>query len=123
MNRLRRFNPNFTETGEPIGGVFPDTRRIIKSILDSEEREDGRYFKVRAAGRSGTKWVKETSLPEIVVKAYDKIRKAKTQTPQVGKRVRVYWPLDKQFYSGKLMHTIRTLESMSSSTTTERLKI
>ena len=100
VNRLRRFNPDLKETGEPVGGVFPDTRRIIKSILDSEDREDGKYFKVRSAVRGGSKWVKEQDLPEIVVRTYQKIRQAKTQTPEVGMRVRIYWPLDKVFYSG-----------------------
>ena len=100
VNRLRRFDESFQETGEPTEGVFPDTRRIIKTILKTEDREDGRYFKVRSASRTGVKWVKETSLPEVVVKAYDNIKAARLKMPKVGLKIEVYWPIDKSFYSG-----------------------
>eukprot|EP00171_Calliarthron_tuberculosum_P023167 IDg23167t1 len=75
VNRLRHFNEQHIETGNPIGGVFPDSRRILKSIIEVQSRSDGRYFKVRSAGRTGTKWVRENMLPEVVVKSFDNIEK------------------------------------------------
>ena len=100
VNRLRRFSEDLKETGDPISGVFPDTRRIIKLIMEVEDREDGKYYKIRAARRSGSKWLKESELPEVVVKAYEKTSKAKIQSAKVGMRLRIFWPLDNVFYSG-----------------------
>jgi len=47
VNRLRRFSEDFEETGDPIGGVFPDTRRILKSIKKRTQRQSGRWYKVK----------------------------------------------------------------------------
>ena len=93
VNILRRFSPELKETRDPIEGAFLDTRRIIRTILDDEEREDERYFRIRAARRRGVKWVNDSDLPEVVVKAYDKVTKSKHLKYEIGMRLLIFFHL------------------------------
>lgn len=49
-NRLCHFNKHQLEKEKPIGVVFPDSRRILKSIMEVQERHDRRYSNVLSAG-------------------------------------------------------------------------
>eukprot|EP00173_Palmaria_palmata_P001617 Plantae.Rhodophyta-Palmaria_palmata.ctg192.p3 GENE.Plantae.Rhodophyta-Palmaria_palmata.ctg192~~Plantae.Rhodophyta-Palmaria_palmata.ctg192.p3 ORF type:complete len:172 (+),score=38.05 Plantae.Rhodophyta-Palmaria_palmata.ctg192:2302-2817(+) len=70
VNRLARLSERLVEPEEGIGGIFPDTRRGIKSILGWKETQNEKQFKIVSRGRNGHKWVKESDLPPLVLKAY-----------------------------------------------------
>jgi hypothetical protein len=67
VNRLRHFDVvKHRETGDPVEGMWPDSRRILQGIMAEREDKPG-IFKVRFAGRRGFKEVKETDLPTVAV--------------------------------------------------------
>ena len=70
VNRLRKLDPEVSETGDPRDGVFPDSRRLIRMISDDRVLHGRRQLKVRSRGRRGFVWKDENELPELVVKAY-----------------------------------------------------
>lgn len=76
VNRLRAFDDDVNETGDPLDGVFPDSRRIIQSIIDVKARKDKRKFKVKAVFSNTPVWIDEEELPSLIVKEYDAIRKS-----------------------------------------------
>lgn len=73
VNRMARFDERVVEDAEEAGGVFPDTRRLIKAVLDWRIREGRAQYQVRHRGRVGTKWIDEEDLPPVVVKTYRRI--------------------------------------------------
>ena len=74
VNRLRRFSDGATETNDPNDGVYPDTRRIFKGITGTRTKDGIREFKIKALFQVPVSWIKESDLPELVVKEYDKIK-------------------------------------------------
>jgi hypothetical protein len=64
---LRHFEvTKHAEAAVPTDGMWPGSRRILRGII---EKKDGR-FKVNHVGKGGYKWMDDTGLPKIVVKAY-----------------------------------------------------
>jgi len=73
VNRLQKYDEDICETGDPIDGVFPDSRRIIKSIIGEKIRDGKRWFKVKHTYANGAEWVSEADLPTLIVAEYDAI--------------------------------------------------
>ena len=73
VNRMAHFSERVTEDTEEVGGVFPDTRRVIRTMLDWRIREGRAQYQVRHRGRSGTKWIDEQDLPPVAVQTYRRI--------------------------------------------------
>jgi hypothetical protein len=59
---------------KPGAGMWPDSRRTLRGILERRGREGEREYKVRRAGRRGYVWVREADLPEVVIKAYELLK-------------------------------------------------
>jgi hypothetical protein len=74
VNRLAKLSERLIEP-QGVSGVFPDTRRDIKSILEWEEVQGVKLFKICSRGRNGFKWVPDFDLPPVVVMAYFRIMK------------------------------------------------
>jgi transposase InsO family protein len=71
VNRLRKIDSEtLQETEDPREGMWPDTRRVLRGLVDERMGQAGAEFKVRSRGRSGFTWRKEEDLPDIAVKAY-----------------------------------------------------
>ena len=73
VNRLQKFEDDIIETDDALGGVFPDTRRLICAIVGSKVFGSTRKFKVKFSYVPGTRWVDELELPERVVKECDEL--------------------------------------------------
>ena len=78
VNRLRRSSTMQAESEGPMKGMFPDSFRILRSILDSRGSKRERGFKLRSVGRNGFVWLPEAEVPEVVIAAYD-LRKSGRQ--------------------------------------------
>jgi len=70
VNRLRAFDENVHETSDALDGVFPDSRRLIKSITGDKRVKGTTFFKVKRIYSRGSDWVSEADLPELVVAEY-----------------------------------------------------
>ena len=77
VNRLRRIDEEVRETGDPLDGIFPDSRRIIQDIVTVKRKSGKRWFKINGKLRTGAEWVREENLPELIVAEYDAISAAK----------------------------------------------
>jgi hypothetical protein len=44
---------------KPEAGMWPDSQRLLRGILELQEKEGAREYKVRHAGRRGYIWVRE----------------------------------------------------------------
>jgi hypothetical protein len=73
LNRLERFSERLVEPQEGVSGVFPDTRRDIKGILEWKEVQGVKQFKIRSRGRNGFRWETVSDLPPVVMTAYSRI--------------------------------------------------
>jgi hypothetical protein len=71
VNRLRHFSAEIKEQESPLGGIYPDSRRLFLRLLGDKLEQDEHWFKLVSPGRNGFVWKRESELPEIVVKAYD----------------------------------------------------
>ncbi len=86
-NRRRRIGAEVVESGEPRNGVFPDslgTLGKIKGTKDARCPETGelvRWLKVQVGGMRSRRWTKETYLPDVVVKLYDKLNANTADAP------------------------------------------
>ena len=78
VNRLRRFSTMQAGSEEPIEGMFPDSFRILRGLLDSRGSGQERELKLRSVGRNGYEWLPEAEVPGVVVAAYD-LRKSGRQ--------------------------------------------
>jgi transposase InsO family protein len=74
VNRLTSKKPDVRETQDPVQGLFPDSRRLLENVLTYDPQ--ARKFKIKSRGRSGSTWVPETKLPDVVVRAYQLDREA-----------------------------------------------
>jgi hypothetical protein len=59
---------------KPEAGMWPDSRRTLRGILERREKEGAREYKVRRAGRRVYVWVREADLPEVAIKAYELLK-------------------------------------------------
>ena len=73
VDRMARFDERVVEDAEEVGGVFPDTRHIIRGILDWRIRNGVAQYQVRHRGRTGSKWVDEQDLPPLVIQTYRRV--------------------------------------------------
>lgn len=73
VNRMARFDERVAEDAEEVGGVFPDTRRLIRAILNWRIRGGRAQYQIRHRGHTGSKWVDEDDLPPVVVRTYRRI--------------------------------------------------
>ena len=71
VNRLRRSSTMQAESEDPMEGMFPDSFRILRSLLDSRGSGQEREFKLKSVGRNGYVWLPEAEVPEVVIAAYD----------------------------------------------------
>jgi hypothetical protein len=55
-------------------GMWPDSRRTFRGILERREKEGAREHKVRRAGRRGYVWIRVADLPDVVIKAYELLK-------------------------------------------------
>jgi Integrase zinc binding domain/Integrase core domain len=78
VNRLTRTDQDLKETQNPVEGLFPDSRRLLRNVLEYDAIK--KQFKTRSAGRRGYKWIDEPNLPDVVVTAYWTIRTANPTT-------------------------------------------
>jgi Integrase core domain len=80
VNRMRRWSSQAAEDArDPKAGLWPDSRRVVQSILDRREREGKLEYRIPKVGRRGSAWVSEASLPEVVVRAYELLAKERAQ--------------------------------------------
>lgn len=59
VNRLQAFDDYVNKTGNPLDGVFPDSRRIIQSIIDVKKRKVKRIFKIKVVFSNTPVWIDE----------------------------------------------------------------
>lgn len=71
VNRLRRSSKMQAESEDPMEGMFPDSFRVLRNLLDSRGEGKEREFKLKSAGRNGYVWLNESEVPEVVIAAYD----------------------------------------------------
>jgi hypothetical protein len=74
VNRLTRTEQDLKETQNPLEGLFPDSRRLLRNVLEYDASK--KQFKIPSAGRRGHKWIDERNLPDVIVKAYKLDHKA-----------------------------------------------
>jgi hypothetical protein len=72
VNRLRKIaeDEDLAETGDPITGIWPDSRRILRAVLDTRRIGDEIEYKIVRQGRRGYVWVPAAALPDVVKTAY-----------------------------------------------------
>jgi hypothetical protein len=68
VNRIARTDQDLKETQNPVEGLFPDSRRLLRKVLEYNAIK--KQFKIRSAGRRGYKWIDERNLPDVIVTAY-----------------------------------------------------
>jgi hypothetical protein len=67
VNRMRRWDSKAEENArEPEAGMWPDSRRVLRGILERREKEVKREYRVRHAERQGYVWVPEVDLPKLL---------------------------------------------------------
>lgn len=73
VNRLKRIaeDEDIRDTGDPQQGVWPDARRIIRSILGHRGEGSTLEYKLTSRGRNGYVWTKASEVPDVVRTAYD----------------------------------------------------
>jgi hypothetical protein len=72
VNQMRGWTSDAEENArKPEAGMWPDSRRTLRGILERREKEGAREYKVRCAGRRGYVWIRESDLPEVDIKAYE----------------------------------------------------
>ena len=59
-----------SESEDPMEGMFPDSFRILWSLLDSRGSGGEREFKLKSVGRNGFLWLPEAEVPEVAIAAY-----------------------------------------------------
>lgn len=59
------------DSGRPEQGLWPDVRRVIRSIVAKRQTENGVEFQVKSKGRNGFKWVPEIGLPDVIREVYE----------------------------------------------------
>jgi hypothetical protein len=64
---------------DPSAWMWPDPRRVLRSIMGRRERNGCAEFQVPRAGRRGSVWVPQDDLPEVVVRAYELLAKERAQ--------------------------------------------
>jgi hypothetical protein len=75
INRIRGWTSGAEENARnPEAGMWPDSRRTLRGILERREEEGACEYKVRRAGRRGYVWVREADLPEVVIKAHELLK-------------------------------------------------
>jgi hypothetical protein len=80
VNRMRRWSSLAAEDArDPRAGLWPDSRRVVRSIIERRERSGKFEYRIPRVGRRGSTWVTETSLPEVAVRAYELLAKGKAQ--------------------------------------------
>jgi hypothetical protein len=80
VNRMRRWTSRAEENvRDPSAGMWPDSRRVLRSIMGRRERNGCVEFQVPRAGRRVSVWVPQADLPEVVVRAYDLLAKERAQ--------------------------------------------
>jgi hypothetical protein len=58
VNRMRRWTSRAEENvRDPSAGIWPDSRRVLRSIMGRREENGGVEFQVPRAGRRGYVWV------------------------------------------------------------------
>jgi hypothetical protein len=57
VNRLTRTDQDLKETQNPVEGLFPDSRRLLRNVLEYNPIK--KQFKIRSAGQRGYKWIAE----------------------------------------------------------------
>jgi Integrase core domain len=74
-NRIRAVRPGVNESPrDPQAGMWPDSRRMLRSILERREVGGVVEYRVPRVGRRGYAWLSEHDLPEVVVRAYELFR-------------------------------------------------
>jgi hypothetical protein len=68
VNRLPTTDQDLKETQNPVEGLFPDSRRLLRNVLEYDAIK--KQFKIRSAGRRGYKWIDERNLLDVIVAAY-----------------------------------------------------
>jgi broad specificity phosphatase PhoE len=75
VNRMQGWTSDADENArKPEAGMWPDSRRTLRGILERREKESAHEYKVRRAGRRGYVWVREADLPEVVIRAYELLK-------------------------------------------------
>lgn len=77
VNRLKSFSDDIKESQLAIGGVFPDSKRIIRSILSDRKHNGIRQFKVNLSFDRGHHWINASDLPTVLVREFDEWNKTK----------------------------------------------
>jgi hypothetical protein len=85
VNRMRRWSSQAAEDTRDAGaGIWPDSRRVVQSIIERRERDGKVEYRIPKVGRRGSAWVAEASLPEVAVRAYELLAKERAQ--RIGSR-------------------------------------
>jgi hypothetical protein len=72
VNRLRKIakDEDLAETGDPLTGMWPDSRRILSAVLETREIGDRVEYNILGQGRRGYVWVPAAALPDVVKTAF-----------------------------------------------------
>jgi hypothetical protein len=68
VNRWTRMGTGVEETQDPMAGMFLDSRLLFWKLLGYDAV--GKRFEVRSKRCNSFIWTKETTLPDVIVKAY-----------------------------------------------------
>jgi hypothetical protein len=71
------------DASAPEQGLWPDVRRVLRSVLSRRTVRDVVQYQVRRAGRNGLLCVGTEDLPDMVVKAY-KVSRGERAGTEVG---------------------------------------
>lgn len=74
---MRKIKNDIQNIGEPVDGIFPDSRRIIKSIHAEKKTNGKRIFPVEGIFGTGKYWIPEQDLPELIIAEYDALKIAR----------------------------------------------
>jgi hypothetical protein len=66
------------ETGNPMTGMWPDSRRILRAVLETRGTGNGVEYKIVRQGRRGYIWVPAAALPDVVKTAYATSKRSAT---------------------------------------------
>jgi hypothetical protein len=72
VNRLRKIagDEDLAETGDPLTGMWPDSRRILSAVLETRAIGDRVEYKIVRQGRRGYGLVPAAALPDVVKTAF-----------------------------------------------------
>jgi hypothetical protein len=77
VNRLQHLSKDIMEQKSPLGGIYPESRRLFLRILGDMLEEDGRWFKLVPPGRNRFIWNANVPCPRLLSRRSISIEKTR----------------------------------------------